>query len=50
LRPWGDQAERGKLTFEDWIAEATNTGVYAKVAVVEYSDEDEVVAECLVVD
>jgi hypothetical protein len=30
--------------------EATNSGVYAKVAVVEYSDEDEVVAECLVVD
>lgn len=42
----------GELTFDDWIAESLNVGIYKKVDVVEYrdEDEDEVVAERLIVE
>lgn len=42
----------GDLTFEDWLAESLNVGIYKKVDVVEYRDEDEgaIVTERLVVD
>lgn len=42
----------GDLTFEDRLAESLKVGIYRKVDVVEYRDEDEgaIVTERLVVD
>jgi hypothetical protein len=41
-----DQSIGGELSFEDWLAKSTNTGIYNKVDVVVYIDESgEVVAE-----
>jgi hypothetical protein len=35
--------------FEDWIAETIKTGAYTKVAVVEYTDEDDEIVAARIV-
>jgi hypothetical protein len=47
-----DQFIGGELTFVDWITESLNLGIYRKVDVAEYRDEDddEIIAERLVID